>query len=84
MKKEESNKETDAIRIGMELERSAIDFFQEAAAEAKPDDANAAHIFSKIAEEEKFHYDLLQAQFDSVNNSGFWLGSAEFRMDGKW
>lgn len=84
MKKEESNKEADAIRIGMELERNAIDFFQKAAADARSDDANAAQIFFKIAEEEKFHFDLLQAQFDSVNNSGFWLGSAEFRMDGKW
>ena len=48
------------------------------------DDPEAKKIFLEISEEEKFHYDLLQAQYDSVTNSGFWLGSAEFQMDGKW
>jgi hypothetical protein len=38
-------------------------------------------MFSKI---EKQLFDLLQAQYDSITSSGFWLGSAEFRMDGKW
>lgn len=33
---------------------------------------------------EKQLFDLLQAQYDSVTGSGFWLGSAEFQMDGKW
>jgi len=66
----------------MELEQDAIDFFQKAAAET--DDPVARKMFLEISEEEKFHYDLLQAQYDSVTGSGFWLGSAEFQMDGKW
>lgn len=37
-----------------------------------------------IADEERFHYDLLQTQYDSVTGSGFWLDSAEFQMDGKY
>lgn len=82
MKREQGKGEIDAIRIGMELEQNAISFFQEAAAQS--DDVNATKIFREIAEEEKFHFDMLQAQYDSVTNSGFWLGSAEFRMDGKW
>ena len=48
------------------------------------DDPIASEIFRKISEEEKFHYDLLQAQHDSLTNSGFWLDSAEFQMDGKY
>ena len=71
-----------AIRIGMQLERSAIDFFEKSAGET--DDAKARAIFKRIADEERFHYDLLQAQHDSVNNSGFWLDVAEFQMDGKY
>jgi rubrerythrin len=82
MKRESSKGEIEAIRVGMELEREAIDFFQKAAGET--DDPTARKIFLQIAEEEKFHYDLLEAQHDSVSQSGFWLGSAEFRMDGKW
>ena len=72
----------EAIRIGMELELKAIDFFKSAA--DKGDDPLAKEIFIKISEEEHFHYDLLQAQHDSLTNSGFWLDSSEFRMDGKY
>jgi rubrerythrin len=82
MKKEESKGEIEALRIGMELEQSAIEFFKKAAEDS--DDMTAKKIFQEISEEEKFHYDLLQAQHDSVTGSGFWLGSAEFQMDGKW
>ncbi len=66
----------------MELEENAVQFFQKAADEV--DDPSASEIFRKISEEEKFHYDLLQAQHDSLTNSGFWLDSAEFQMDGKY
>ena len=48
------------------------------------EDAVAKEIFEKIADEERFHYDLLQAQYDSVTGSGFWLDSSEFQMDGKY
>jgi rubrerythrin len=82
MKKEEGKGEVEALRIGMELEQNAVQFFQSAASET--DDPPAKKIFREICEEEKFHYDLLQSQYDSVTKSGFWLGSAEFQMDGKW
>jgi rubrerythrin len=82
MKREDAKGEVEALRVGMELEENAIRFFAQASAEA--DDPAAKKIFREICEEEKFHYDLLQAQHDSVTRSGFWLGSAEFQMDGKW
>lgn len=80
--REEGKGETEALSIGMQLEMNAIQFFQKAAKES--DDPVAAKIFMEIAEEEKFHYDLLQAQHDSVTKSGYWLDGAEFQMDGKW
>ena len=80
--KEEGKGEVEAIRLGMELEERAIQLFQKAADDV--DDPIAKEMFQKICEEEKFHYDLLQAQYDSVTHSGFWLDSAEFQMDGKW
>ena len=82
MKREDAKGEVEALRVGMELEENAIRFFTQASADA--DDTVAKKIFREISEEEKFHYDLLQAQYDSVTRSGFWLGSAEFQMDGKW
>lgn len=74
--------ETEAIRIGMELERKAIDFFADAA--KKAGDANAKAIFEKISKEEELHYDLLQSQLDSVTNSGYWLDVASYKMDGQY
>jgi len=82
MKREESKGEIEALRIGMELEQNAIEFFKKASEDSY--DLKAKKIFREISEEEKFHYDLLQSQYDSVTGSGFWLGSAEFQMDGKW
>jgi rubrerythrin len=80
--KEESASELAAIRIGMDLERQAIDFFKKSGKETN--DPKAHEIFNRIAGEERIHYDLLQAQYDSVTNSGFWFDIAEFRMDGKY
>lgn len=82
VKGEEGKGEIEALRIGMELEERAIKLFGKSAEEVN--DPAAREIFQKITEEEKFHYDLLQAQYDSLTHSGFWLDSAEFKMDGKW
>ena len=82
MKRAEGQSEIEALRIGMELETKAVEFFTKSA--SGMDDAEAKEIFEKIADEERFHYDLLLAQHDSVTGSGFWLDSSEFQMDGKY
>jgi rubrerythrin len=82
MKERKGKGETEALSIGMQLEKEAIEYFNNAA--KNTDDPVAKKIFKEISEEEKFHYDLLQAQHDSVSKSGFWLDGAEFQMDGKW
>jgi len=82
MKAAEGKSEIEALRIGMELEMKAVGFFERCTKET--DDPVAKEIFNKICDEERFHYDLLQAQHDSVTHSGFWLDSAEFQMDGKY
>ena len=82
MKRAEGKSEVEALRIGMELEQKAVDFFTASAAQMG--DAKAKEIFEKIADEERFHYDLLLAQHDSVTGSGFWLDSSDFKMDGQY
>jgi len=72
--------EVSALRQALEVERRAIDFFKKVAEEAR--DPEASRIFELIAEEEVSHYDLIQAQIDSVTNSGFWFDVSEFAMDG--
>jgi rubrerythrin len=82
MKRAEGQSEVEALRIGMELETKAVEFFTKSA--STMEDPAAKEIFEKIADEERFHYDLLLAQHDSVTGSGFWLDSSEFQMDGKY
>jgi len=71
-----------ALKIAMEMERKAIAFFEDLLKKAKT--PRARELAASLADEEKFHYDLLQYQYDNVLNMGFWLDSAEFRMDAKF
>jgi rubrerythrin len=72
--------EVEALRQALEVERKAIDFFKKVAEQAG--DPEASRIFETIAQEEVTHYDLIQAQIDSVTNAGFWFDVGEFKMDG--
>jgi len=74
--------EVEALRQAMEIERKAIEFFNEA--KSKANDETAKEIFEKVRQEEEYHHALLQAQYDSVTNSGYWLDVAESRMDGMY
>ena len=80
--KEKRAGDLEAIRIGMELERKAIAFFEKFRNETTV--AETKEIAEKIRDQEEGHYELLQAQYDSVHKSGFWLDSAEFRLDGEY
>ncbi|NOY58106.1 MAG: ferritin family protein [Calditrichaeota bacterium] len=74
--------EVEAIRIAMKQEREAIDYFDKIAHLA--DDEKTKKIFDFVREQEVYHYDLLQAEYDHITNTGFWFDSPEFRMDGKF
>ena len=79
---QERASDQEALRIGMELERGSIDKYQEWAANTQ--DVKVKEIFNKIIKEEEYHYDLLQAEYDNIANTGFWFDMAEFKMDGKF
>jgi rubrerythrin len=74
--------EMDYLKKALDLERDAMQFFEKAIAEAESDEAR--QIFQRILDEEKGHYDLIQAEMDSINSSGFWFDVQEFHMDGKY
>jgi rubrerythrin len=74
--------DTQALRLAMELERRAVSFFGEL--EARTDDSVKIGLIRKLIDEERYHYDILQAQLDSVLNVGIWLDAPEFRLDGKF
>lgn len=72
----------EALKIGLELEKGSIDHYKKTS--DKTNDPKLKEIFAKIIKEEEYHYDLLQAEYDSITNSGFWFDYAEFRMDAKY
>ena len=74
--------DTQALRIAMELERRALSFFDGLIAHAA--DPNQRALLQELADEERFHYDCLQTQLDSVLNVGIWLDAPEFRLDAKF
>jgi len=74
--------DTQALRLAMELERRVIQLFRELVAHTH--DQEVIQLAEKIIDGECFQYDNLQAQLDSVINTGMWLDMPEFRMDGKF
>jgi rubrerythrin len=74
--------ELDYLRKALDLERKAISFFEKAIVETET--SQAREIFQRILEEEQSHYDLIQAEIDNINGSGFWFDVQEFYMDGKF
>ncbi len=81
-KAEDLTVELDYLRRALDIERRAIDFFENAIAGAQTEEAK--DVFKKILEEEKNHYDLIQAEIDSINHSGFWFDVHELRMDSQF
>jgi rubrerythrin len=81
-KAEDQTVELDYLKKALDLERNAMQFFEKAMMEAESPEAR--EIFKRILEEEQGHYDLLQAEIDSISGSGFWFDVQEFQMDSKF
>jgi rubrerythrin len=74
--------EIDALNTALDLERKAAKFFRDQA--GLVDDAEVKAMFIRLAEWEDAHFDLIQAELDSIQGTGFWFGIPEFQMDGKY
>lgn len=72
----------EALNIALELERKAAGFFEEKA--RLVEDEAAKDLFLRLAKWENVHFNIIQAEIDTINKTGFWFGMAEFRMDGKY
>ena len=72
--------EIDALNTALDLERKASNYFREKAGEM--DHPEGKSLFIRLAEWEDAHFELIQAELDSLRNTGLWFGIPEFRMDG--
>lgn len=74
--------ELDALNTALDLEKKAMVFFKEQA--GKTELASAKALFLRLAEWEEAHYDLIKAEIDNINHTGFYLDMWEFKMDGQY
>uniref|UniRef100_A0A7C3UPD8 Rubrerythrin diiron-binding domain-containing protein n=1 Tax=candidate division WOR-3 bacterium TaxID=2052148 RepID=A0A7C3UPD8_UNCW3 len=70
-----------ALQIARELEERAIDFYRKEKENAKEEKAHS--LWKRLEEMEISHYNLIQAEIDSINKTGFWFSVREFTLEGE-
>jgi rubrerythrin len=72
--------EIEILKIAVEREIIANRYYLDLAAKAQ--DPEAKEMFLSLAKEEEMHMKILQAEIDSIGQSGFWFDMQEFTMEG--
>jgi len=62
--------ELDALRIAMDSEKDAIDYYTDIWENSNDDEVKK--IINEIIEQEKNHYFLLEQEFSHLSNTGYW------------
>ena len=70
--------EMDALKMALAFEKKASEFYENLA--KSTDDAQTKKFAMDLSNWENTHYDLLQAQLDEINNSGFYFDMMEFDL----
>ena len=68
-----------ALNLALEMERKAVNFYKREG--QKVEDKNAQAMYSRLAEMEEAHYNLIQAELDHIKDVGFWFGIQEFTLE---
>jgi len=69
----------DALRVALAQEQAAIELY---AREAEAlEDKQARDMYRKLAVMEEAHYDIIQAQIDYIDGTGYWFGIPEFNLE---
>ncbi|MCS7258441.1 MAG: ferritin family protein [candidate division WOR-3 bacterium] len=68
-----------ALRTALDLEDRAIKFYKEQA--EKSVDEKAREMFMRLCEMEKAHYELIRAEIDYIEKTGFWFNLQEFSLE---
>ena len=63
--------EIDALRLAMDSEKEAIDFYSEI--NENIDNEDLKNVLNEIIEQEKDHYSLLEKEFNHINTTGYWF-----------
>jgi len=63
--------EIDALRIAMDSEKRAIDYYSQIKENSKDSELN--EIIDEIINQEKNHYQILEGEFHHINSTGYWF-----------
>ncbi|MGQ9818171.1 MAG: ferritin family protein [bacterium] len=80
-KTEQGLDELAALKTALDLEKKSIEFYRDS--KTKISNPDALKIFDRLIEMEESHYDLIQAEIDNIEKTGFWFGISEFTMEGE-
>ncbi|MGA1846123.1 ferritin family protein [Deferribacter abyssi] len=69
----------EALKIALEHEKKAYEFYKEKA--SKTQNSELREFFENLAEVEQKHYNIIQAELDSIRNDGFWFDTIEFSVE---
>lgn len=75
----EGMNELDALRVALDQEKTAIELYNREAQNLK--DEKAREMYRRLAAMEEAHYDILQAQIDYIEGTGYWFGVPEFSLE---
>ena len=79
VKGESGIEQVEALHAALDQERKSAELYREQMAKAA--DPIARETFRKLMEMEEAHYDLLQAELDNINETGFWFRIPEFNLE---
>jgi rubrerythrin len=68
-----------ALEAALTQERKAFELFRGYFEKSKAPDTRV--IFQKLMDMEQAHYDLIQAELDSIRETGFWFSIPEFDLE---
>ena len=63
--------EIDALRIAMDSEKRAIEYYTKIREKSSDDEVNK--IIDEIINQEKSHYFILEGEFNHINSTGYWF-----------
>lgn len=68
-----------ALKTALALEDQAVRFYREQARISQ--EPNAQNMFERLVAMEQAHYELLQAEIDAIEKTGFWFNLREFSLE---
>jgi rubrerythrin len=75
----EGMNDLDALRVALAQEQAAIELYRQEAESLV--DKQAKEMYRRLAAMEESHYDIIQAQIDHIEGTGYWFGIPEFNLE---